>query len=307
MTRRLQDVRIIPVALFAAASLFVLKTAGLLFDGQYVLTGPQAASAQSAPPAQPAEVQPAVPASDLMRTRADGSRPSWAQRLFNYPDHTGSVGGAKPAEPPKPAAQSKDAKDKAEPPKPAAQSKDAKDKAEPAAAAADRPNPAPLSVTIDPSKPLMSAGERALLERLQERRLELESRARALDVRENLIKAAEKRLESRVGELKALESRVSGSMQKRDEAEAAKFKSLVVMYENMKAKEAAKIFDRLDIKILVDVANQMNPRRMSDIMAQMTPEAAERLTVELAQRAGGAEKPQASAELPKIQGRPSSN
>ncbi len=34
----------------------------------------------------------------------------------------------------------------------------------------------------------------------------------------------------------------------KDESEAARFKSLVTMYENMKAKDAAKIFDRLDMQ-----------------------------------------------------------
>ena len=62
------------------------------------------------------------------------------------------------------------------------------------------------------------------------------------------------------------------------------------MYENMKPKDAARIFDRLDMKILVDVSTQMNPRKMSDILAQMSPDAAERLTVRLANRAGGAQK-----------------
>ena len=32
------------------------------------------------------------------------------------------------------------------------------------------------------------------------------------------------------------------------------------MYENMKAKDAAKIFDRLDIKVLIEVATQIKPR-----------------------------------------------
>ncbi len=62
------------------------------------------------------------------------------------------------------------------------------------------------------------------------------------------------------------------------------------MYENMKAKDAARIFERLDMKILVEVATQIKPAKMSEILAQMTPEAAERLTVELARRADG--KPQ---------------
>ncbi len=117
------------------------------------------------------------------------------------------------------------------------------------------------------------------------------ARARELEVRESLLKAAEKRLETRAVELKELEARASGALQRRDEAEAARFKSLVTVYENMKARDAARIFDRLDMKILVEVTNQINPRRMSDIMAQMTPEAAERLTVELANRATAGDKP----------------
>ena len=79
------------------------------------------------------------------------------------------------------------------------------------------------------------------------------------------------------------------------------------MYENMKAKDAAKVFDRLDMRVLVEVVNAMNPRRMSDILGQMTPEAAERLTVRNCQplrcgRQGADDRP---AELPKIEGRPS--
>jgi flagellar motility protein MotE (MotC chaperone) len=36
------------------------------------------------------------------------------------------------------------------------------------------------------------------------------------------------------------------------------------------------------LRVLIEVASQINPRRMSDTMAQMQPEAAERLTIELA-------------------------
>jgi flagellar motility protein MotE (MotC chaperone) len=93
-------------------------------------------------------------------------------------------------------------------------------------------------------------------------------------------------------------------VQTQDEAEVARFKNVVTMYENMKAKDAAKIFDRLDLKILVEVATQLNPRRMSDVLAQMSPEAAERLTIELAARPKDESSP---ADLPKIEGRPVAN
>jgi len=76
------------------------------------------------------------------------------------------------------------------------------------------------------------------------------------------------------------------------------------MYENMKGKDAARIFDRLDLKILVDVSTQMNPRKMSEILALMTSENAERLTVELANRATANPKPLTSDQLPKIDGKP---
>ena len=150
-----------------------------------------------------------------------------------------------------------------------------------------------------------------MLERLQTRRQELDARARELDLRESMIKAAEKKLEMQTAVGKAEEARSgapsgfpAGSMaQRKEEIENARFKSVVTMYETMKPKEAAKIFDRLDIKVLLEVASQIKPQRMSEIMAQMTPEAAERLTVELANRATG-DRFGPSQDRPKIDGKP---
>ena len=61
---------------------------------------------------------------------------------------------------------------------------------------------------------------------------------------------------------------------KKDEAEAARFKGLVTMYETMKPRDAAKIFDRLDVGVLIEVASQINPRSMSEILALMSPDTA---------------------------------
>ena len=92
-------------------------------------------------------------------------------------------------------------------------------------------------------------------------------------------------------------------MDGRDDGDAARLKALVTMYETMKPKDAAKIFDRLDIKVLIEVASQMRPQQMAAVLAQMNAEAAERLTVELASR-GGAERSLNPSNLPKIEGRP---
>lgn len=129
------------------------------------------------------------------------------------------------------------------------------------------------------AKDVPVGSERVLLERLQERRQELEARARDLEMRESLLKAAEKQLDTRLGDLK------DGEGGKGEASE--RIKGLVIMYESMGPKEAARIFDRLDPRTLVDLVNHMNPRKVSEIMAKMQPEAAERMTLELARGRGG--------------------
>lgn len=157
----------------------------------------------------------------------------------------------------------------------------------------------------------ISPAERALLERLGQRREEIEARMRELDLREKLLDSAEKKLGGRVDDLKALEEKVEGPRKKEgDENQAVK--KLVIMYEAMKPKDAARVFDRLALDILVPVVQQMSPRKMSEVLAVMSPEAAERLTVALSLRgrpaaAQGERAPapaSAGSELPAIEPAP---
>jgi flagellar motility protein MotE (MotC chaperone) len=164
------------------------------------------------------------------------------------------------------------------------------------------PSPNGKVIPID-ANPSPSAAERAILEHLQQRRQELEKRARELDIREGLIADAEKRVESKLLQIKESQQQLVVATQKKDEAETARFKGLVTMYENMKPRDAAKIFDRLEVNVLLQVASQMSPRAMSEILALMSPDRAQQLTVELANRAQGSAKTP-GANLPKIEGRP---
>jgi flagellar motility protein MotE (MotC chaperone) len=172
----------------------------------------------------------------------------------------------------------------------------------PAAPAADAPKPDGVVVFPDQNPQSVSPSERAILERLQARRQELEQRAREIEIRESLLKSAEKRIEGRVEDLKATEAKISTATGQKSEQDSARFKGIITMYENMKPKDAAKVFDRLEMPVLYDIASQIAPRKMSDIMGLMQPEAAERLTVELARRAG-TDKSTSTAELPKIEGK----
>ena len=205
------------------------------------------------------------------------AKKSWAQENLNFPanredpDITGSTHGA-PKEAPKPAA-------------PDTKSEGAAVKEE--------------------VQPQISASERAILERLQSRRQEIEARQREIDIRESLLKSAEKRIENKVEEMKAVETRISATQAEQKAAEAQRMKGLVTMYEGMKPKDAARVFDRLEMGVLIEIASQIAPRKMSDIMGLMSPEAAERLTVEMARRAnGGGDQSASAGELPKIDGKP---
>lgn len=157
--------------------------------------------------------------------------------------------------------------------------------------------------TLDPS--LKPNAETLILQRLGERRTALEKRSSELDLREQLLNATELRVERRVTELKAIEGRIKLAEKKREEKESTRLNGLVQMYENMKPKEAARVFDRLSLDILVDVVRQIKPRKMSAILAKMSPENAERLTVALATDTTTETKmaPKGN-DLPKIEGKP---
>lgn len=298
MMRSLRDVRLVPVVLVAAGALFVLKFTGLVTEGSYTLgAGHLAKTERLAQEARLAQESLKSPTSNASGSKSPASNPltgagaikqAWSKETFNQ-DVTGSVGATKPAEKKdgKPDADKKDA--------------DKKDGEKKEATKPIEPKKVPDGVVIPLDPKPVSPAERALLERLTERRQELDARERELSVRETLLQAQEKRLEAKVNELKDVEAKITAATHKKQEAEVAKLKSLVTMYENMKAKEAAKIFERLEIRLATEVANQIAPRRMSDILAQMTPESAERLTVELANR-NSTDKSQAP-DLPKIDGK----
>lgn len=146
----------------------------------------------------------------------------------------------------------------------------------------------------------------ALFERLGERRALMEEREQDLRVREQLLAAAERRLEERMAELAALEERVSAVAQAEEDRQSEEIARLVQVYSAMRAKDAAAIFDLLDLPILMEVANAMNPRKMADVLGEMNPEAARRLTIALAgpPTRSLADAVQADSGLPRIEGVP---
>jgi flagellar motility protein MotE (MotC chaperone) len=339
MMRFIRDLRFIPIALIASACLLALKTADLVLEGGYLIGAENAPASdtetgvtRAMPDGSQAGGSPRSWAQQMFNFPGGGTAPparvgparlpSLAPLAADRPDAdiTGTVaedkGEAKPkgegaadkeskdGKETKEAKEGKEAKESKAKDKEGGKDAKAKDGPKDGAKDAAKDAPPPNGTVIQANgAPLPSGAERAILERLQERRQELDTRARELDIREGLIAAAEKRVEGKITELKQVEAQIGTAEEKKSEAEATRLKGLITMYETMKPRDAAKIFDHLEMSVLLEVAARINPRKMSDILAQMSADAAERLTVELANRAQGAAKG-GNAELPKIEGRP---
>jgi flagellar motility protein MotE (MotC chaperone) len=167
-----------------------------------------------------------------------------------------------------------------------------------------------VKVTVSNNRPTEAAppgsqdrsAETRLLGLLGDRRKQVEQREHEIDIREGLLKATESKIEQRIDDLKILEDKIGTGAQKNEDKKVKELADLVKMYESMKAKDAARVFDKLDATLLVDIARQMNPKKLGDVVSKMSPDIAEKLTVGLANRRASSPQPISGSELPKIDG-----
>ena len=128
----------------------------------------------------------------------------------------------------------------------------------------------------------ISQAERALLEQLRTRRGELEAREQSIVSRELVLAAAERRLTQRIEELTQLQQRLESMERTRGEREEAGWRGLVRTYENMRPREAAAIFEELELPVVIQILDRMGERKMAPVIGAMRPEKARILTAELA-------------------------
>ena len=187
-----------------------------------------------------------------------------------------------PAAEAEPAGQADAKKGAKEPTKPAAAGEGAGDAAGKPAEAAQA-----AAAPVEPKGDIMlpsTKGEADVLERLVERRAALDAREKDVVLREKMLSAAEKQIDAKLAELKQLEQKLDVLVTKRNELEEAQLSGLVKTYESMKPEDAARIFNRLERGILVDVASRMKPAKIGAVLAAMEAARAQDLTVLLARR-----------------------
>ncbi|MFV3073077.1 magnesium transporter MgtE N-terminal domain-containing protein [Niveispirillum fermenti] len=126
--------------------------------------------------------------------------------------------------------------------------------------------------------------ELELLQRLQERREQLDTRARELDQREAMLAAAEQRFDQKIGELQGLKQEIQGLLTQVNSEQQAQLDSLVKIYETMKPVDAAKIFNSLENDVLINVISRMKEAKVAPVLAAMEQKRAQEVTILLAAR-----------------------
>lgn len=141
----------------------------------------------------------------------------------------------------------------------------------------------PLSIEAD-EQSMRPSAELKILEELATRRRELDAREAALLQKEALIKAGEKEFESKLTELSALRDEIKAMLEKANVQENEESARLIAIYEKMKPKEAATIFNTMDMRVLFPIVKGMKATKLSPILAKMDPAKARLITDALQQR-----------------------
>lgn len=123
--------------------------------------------------------------------------------------------------------------------------------------------------------------EISILQELAERREALDLRAKEIDKRAIQLKVTEDEIDKKLKQLKAYEVKLQKLINAYSEKEQENIDSLVKLYTSMKPKDAARIFNTLDMDITVALLKGMKPSSSSAILSQMNSDKAKSVTTEL--------------------------
>jgi len=143
--------------------------------------------------------------------------------------------------------------------------------------------PAAVRPSEDNTTSPVPDGERTVLLELRQRRQDLDAREATLAARESLMMAAEQKVSARVTELQVLQKQLEALEATRKERENASWQGLVKLYEAMRPRDAATIFNDLEMPVLLQVVDRMKEAKAAPVLAAMQPDKARDLTAKIAQ------------------------
>ena len=151
--------------------------------------------------------------------------------------------------------------------------------------------PAPPEPDAGADDPATLAALEAMSAELERYRAALAERERHLTLREAVMASVEARIGEQLTRLETLKGEIERLSAEQDAEEQARIAQLVKVYEAMKAKSAAAIFDPMALELLLPIVRGMRETKVAAIVAEMDPGKARALTAELARTGGAAAAP----------------
>jgi flagellar motility protein MotE (MotC chaperone) len=263
-------IRIIPATMITAALFTVVKIADVTHGTEAIAEQ----AGESAPAAPTPTPTPAAAAADTAATPAAAAATDAAKTTAAAP------AAASADKKPDAAPAAADAAKTGEAAKPEAKKEEAKKESK-----ADKDkNPAVSDEPGALTDRHFSAVELDLLQNLAKRREDLDRWERNIQIKEAALDATEKRIDGKIQQIEAMRQEVSSLLAQYNEKEDAKIRSLVKIYEDMKPDDAARIFNEMDMPVVLLIVDRMSEKKSAPVLAKMDSRKAKQITVDLAEK-----------------------
>lgn len=127
-----------------------------------------------------------------------------------------------------------------------------------------------------------SPEEVQILQKLRSRNKDMDELSKDIDLKQKILESVKNDIENKITRLEKLNAQIEDVNV--SQGQGSSYVKLVRIYEGMKPKEAAKIFNELQLSVMIGVAQQMKENKLAAIVAEMQPDKARDLTMALATR-----------------------
>ncbi len=116
---------------------------------------------------------------------------------------------------------------------------------------------------------------------LSQKSKDLNEQQQNLDLKEAVLTAIENKISQKIQQIASQQQEMQKVMSLYDQKENAEIKSLANIYSNMKPRDAAGIFNELDMPLLIKIVNSMKERSVAQIIALMNHAKVKDLSIQL--------------------------
>ena len=120
------------------------------------------------------------------------------------------------------------------------------------------------------------------LSRLDERKRELDAREQSLQKMEESLRVQTTEIEKKIQQLDEIRKQIAEKLEHKVEVDQERVNKLVDFYSNMKAQNAAKVFETIDEDLAVEVLIRMKKKNAADIMNLLPAEKSQILSEKFA-------------------------